>query len=82
MDVLSGEIKVVKGFLESAEKRIFEAQDKKVWVDEAYVKTLEEEMGKMLTIARDALKLSAISRERLRLLESKIKEAPQEDKKT
>lgn len=78
MDVLSGEIKIVKGFLESAEKRIFEAQDKRIWVDEAYVKTLEEEMGKMLTIARDALKLSAISRERLKIMEAKMKESPPE----
>lgn len=69
MESISGEIKIVKGFLESAEKRVFEAQNGKIWVDESYVKTLEEEMGKLITITRDALKLSSISRERLKQIE-------------
>lgn len=69
MDSLVGEIKLEKGFLEGVEKKVFRTSDTS-WVSESYVKTLEEEFGKMITITRDALKLASISREELK----KIKE--------
>lgn len=61
MDVLTGEIKTEKGFLESVEKKIFKTEDT-VWVSESYVTILETEMGKIISIAQDALKIAGMVR--------------------
>ena len=61
MDVLTGEITTEKGFLESVEKKIFRTEDT-VWVSESYVTILETEMGKIISIAQDALKIAGMVR--------------------
>lgn len=72
MDVISGEIKIEKGFLEDVEKKVMHSDSGK-WISDTYVSSLEEQLGIMITIARDALKLSSISREELKKLKESLK---------
>ena len=65
MESISGEIKIEKGFLEGLQKKVLEAGEQ-VWVDANYVNTLESEFEKVLEVAKNALALAAISRERLK----------------